>query len=438
MPPPLPDRYALEVRLGRDRDIEAWLATDTSLDRPVEIRVLGPDADDERRHRFLESVRGAAAVLHPHLASVYTAGEVPDGVYAISEWTGAISMEDRLHSGDTIPVAEFLPNAAGLADALAALHAEGIVHGAIDTGCLFHSVSHPAKLGGIGRAPVHYTASEDVRDLARALEEILTGRPPGAAPPSEVVDGLNPAIDRIMRAAQAGGMTARTLADELAAAPSPRPSLPESPLFSRRLLLAAATLVLAATGLIVSGRLLLADAGSPILVPASPTPAQTPVVPTATVPPVTTPDQSIPDARPVGVADVVSVDPFGGDEENDERLANLLDEDPDTVWRTERYRDPLPALKPGVGVAFRVEATPKLVHVAGVTDGVSYRLAWSADVDRDPETWEVVTTGTTTGRATSLQLPAREPGWWLLWLVDLPEGDDGEHVAEIAEVRFLG
>ena len=46
MPPPLPDRYRLEVRVGRDDDIEEWLATDTQLDRPVLVRILGPDGDE--------------------------------------------------------------------------------------------------------------------------------------------------------------------------------------------------------------------------------------------------------------------------------------------------------------------------------------------------------------------------------------------------------
>ncbi|MGH8928932.1 MAG: serine/threonine protein kinase, partial [Acidimicrobiia bacterium] len=71
MPPPLPDRYRLEVRLGRDQDIEEWLATDLNLDRPVLIRMLGPDASPKRREEFLSTVRAAAAVIHPHLEPIY-------------------------------------------------------------------------------------------------------------------------------------------------------------------------------------------------------------------------------------------------------------------------------------------------------------------------------------------------------------------------------
>ena len=79
MPPPLPPRYRLEVRLGRDHDIEEWLATDLNLDRPVLIRILGPDAPDRRRQEFMSTVRAAAAVIHPHLEPVYAAEEVAGG-----------------------------------------------------------------------------------------------------------------------------------------------------------------------------------------------------------------------------------------------------------------------------------------------------------------------------------------------------------------------
>ncbi len=435
MPPPLPDRFRLEVRLGRDGDIEQWLATDSSLDRPVEIRVLGPDADETRRSAFLTSVRGAAAVSHPHFTWVYTAGEVPGGVYAVSEWTGGISIADRLRSGETIPVEDFLPNAAGLADALATLHAEGIVHGAIDTGCVFHAVAHAAKLGGVGRSPVTHTAVDDVRALASALEEGLTGRAPGGPAPSEVVDGLSPVVDDILQRARMGALTARQLADECTAAPTPTPPPAESPRFARRLLLAAITLVVAASSLVFLGRLLLADSGAPILVPESQAGGETLVLPSSTVIVVAASSTSTP-VEPVAIAASRSIDPFGESEENDERLPNLSDGDVETVWRTERYLDPFPALKPGVGVSLEVDAPASTIQVAGLTRGVNFLLGWSQNAPADPADWEIVGRVNAVGGGITVQLPSRDAGWWTIWITNLPEAADGGHLAEIAEVRF--
>lgn len=436
MPPPLPERYKLEVRLGRDGDIEEWLATDSSLDRPVLIRFLGPDAGERRQAQFLRSVRGAAAVNHPHLSSVFNAGETPGGVYAVSEWTGAISLSDRLAAGDTMGVHEFLPNAAGLAEGLATLHSVGVVHGAINTGCIHHSVDHPAKLGGIGRANLNRTTSDDVRSLASALEESLTGQPSGGASPSEIVDGLSPDVDHALRRARQGLTTAKQLADELAAAPSPiRPTV-QPPGFSRRLLLGAAGLVVLATVLVFVTRLMMVGAGSPVLVPpgelpSSPTPV--PATTLATPDPVTTTQAEL-----VDVTSVRSVDPFGGNEENDDALGNAIDGDPETVWRTEQYRDPIQVLKPGVGVTFEVTGSVGHVEVVGLGSDTTYELGWSQEPGAEPGDWERLIDGRTLGDRLSLQVPRRQGGWWLLWFTELPEQATDAHFVEIGEVRFLG
>ena len=154
MPASIPDRYSLEVRLGRDGDIEEWLATDTSLDRPVLIRSLGPESSEQRRKEFVEAVSGAAKVTHAHLARVFTVATVDGGAYAVSEWTGGATLHDRVTASQPIDLPEFLPNAAGLAGALAALHANGVVHGHIDPSAVSYSAAHPAKLGAFGRPPL--------------------------------------------------------------------------------------------------------------------------------------------------------------------------------------------------------------------------------------------------------------------------------------------
>ncbi|NIR41478.1 MAG: hypothetical protein GWN07_11990, partial [Actinobacteria bacterium] len=59
-----------------------------------------------------------------------------------------------------------------------------------------------------------------------------------------------------------------------------------------------------------------------------------------------------PDDDPGGieVQAVSSLDPYGDGAENDELVPLLVDGDPETAWRTERYPDGLAAVKQGVGV----------------------------------------------------------------------------------------
>lgn len=396
MPTPVSDRFRLEVRLGRDGDIEEWLATDTELDRPVLIRQLGPESSPERRRAFVEAVQKASTVSHLHLASIYMVEEVEGGAYSVSEWTGGATLQARLEAGDTIEADEFLPNAAGLASALAALHEAGVVHGGIDLGAITYTVAHPAKLGSFGRIARGATIHGDVRSLAEVLEQSLTGAAPGTSPPSELIDGLSSEVDRILREGRRGTMAARTLAEAFAGAPTPRRPQPESTRPSRRLLIAATT--------------------------------------TTSVPPTTT---TIRESANVEIGQVATFDPFGGGGENDDMVEALIDGDLGTSWRTETYLDPLPLLKPGVGIAVDVDGSPRDLELLGLSDGASLELRWAQGESEDLADYEVVGRLVSQPGTTAVRLPPRDGGRWLIWFTDLPPLN-GDFAASVAEIRFGG
>jgi serine/threonine protein kinase len=183
MPPRIPGRYRMNVRLGADGDIEEWLATDEQLERPVLIRFPGPDADPERVAQFLIPIRAAAATSHPHVQRVYAAGEVDHSAFAVAEWDGAVTVADRLKAGETLPIPEYLSNASGVAAGLAAFHANGGIHGAIDASAIHFSAAHPARLASFGRIPVTTTKAGDTAALAVVLRESVTGTNNRSVPP---------------------------------------------------------------------------------------------------------------------------------------------------------------------------------------------------------------------------------------------------------------
>lgn len=427
MPASIPDRYSLEVRLGRDGDIEEWLATDTSLDRPVLIRSVGPESSPERRRQFVESVSDAAKVSHTHLARVFTVSEVEGGAYAVSEWTGGATVADRVAADRPIDLPDFLPNAAGLAGALAALHGSGAVHGRIDPSAISYSGAHPAKLGAFGRASSN-DAPGDVRGLSAALETALTGSPPGGPPPSERVDGVTRSIDTILRSGQSGNLTAEDLEKALRAAPTPRPPQPESGPIPRRLLIAAISLVLAAIGLVAVGFFL--SGGTAPVVP-TPTTTATAETTITSLPPTTLAEGE------TAASDPGVLDPFGEGGENDQLVPQLLDGNPGTEWATETYLDPLPLLKPGVGVTVRMTGTPDRLELVGITPQTRFEVRWSRQLVEDPDAWERMAGATASPSSTSVELPSRTDGFWLIWLLDLPAQGDGTYRASIAELRFL-
>jgi hypothetical protein len=423
VPPPIPERYRLEVRLGRDHDIEEWLGTDLNLDRPVLIRILGPEADTKRRAEFLAVVRAAAAITHPHLEPIYAAEEVTAGAFSVSEWSGGLTLKSRLDGGQVLDPSEFLANAGGLASALAAVHEAGLVHGAIDSGSIMYTVSRPARLGGFGRPRRYLVAPTlDVSDLASVLEQSLTGMPPGGPPPSEVVDGLPGAVDHALRDALEGTYDARRLATALDSIPMPAAPRPEAP-SSRRGPLLAFALVLLAIALIVIGRLL-AGESVPVIGQSTTTSTES-----------TAASTSVPATEPVALG-ALTFDPFGEGGENDGLVELVLDGDLATSWRTELYRDPMELIKPGVGLTVSVRGTPSRVEIAGLAAGADLTIMWSPGRPETPEEWEPLAAGRSTDLEVRLQLPPRTDGNWLIWFTRLPEQTDGNYWAGVSEIRF--
>jgi len=430
--PQLPDRYQTQVRLGRDGDIDEWLATDTALDRPVLVRVLNADATPQRVAEFIASTRAAATVEHVHIVGVYEVAKSPaGGAHAAIEWNGGVSIADRLAAGETLPVSEFLPNAAGLAEGLAALHAAGVTHGAIDAGAIVFSAAHPAKLSSFGRKRRSHHAQNDTAALAQALRLAVTGSASPAIRPSHLVEGLPSTVDDAIRRAESGELDAASLGTALRSIPSTLPPARREG-WSWRWLIPAGMLLVSAIVLAGVGLAIDVDPDSPFLFPATPPVARVAIT-TTTVPATTT----LPEPSPGVLAVVPAVyDPFGDQSEHERDLPKLVDGDLNTSWQTETYFDPLSQIgKPGVGMTFRVSGAPGSVELRGSTQ-TGYSVLWAETIPPDFGDWETIGSGTILDAPSNLQLPDRDGGVWLLWLTDLPEHAADEFFSEIFEVVF--
>ncbi len=431
--PKLPDRYQTQVRLGRDGDIEEWLATDTALDRPVLIRALDPTASSNRQFAFAAAVRAAAAVGHIHLARVYEV-DTNGSAFAVLEWNGGVSIADRLRAGDTIPVNEFLPNAAGLAEGLAALHHSGVVHGAIDPGAIHFSAAHPAKLSAYGRAHPPINPDEDTSALATALRQALTGSSARDLRPSQVVEGLPRSVDDALDGAESGRMSAAQLAVALRSTPF-RPEAKPDGGWSWGWVVPAAALVFAALVIAAVGLAIDVDPDSPFLFPATPQNVRTTTVDNSGAPSDTVPPPAPAQSESIAAA-ATSFDPFGDNgSERESDIPLLTDGDLGTAWRTERYFSPLPAVKPGVGVVFSPVSNVATMTVTG-SPGTAFVVGWAATAPTDNADWETLTEDTLVGGNAEIPLPPRDGGVWVLWLTSLPEQESGVFFGEIAEVTF--
>ena len=129
-------------------------------------------------------------------------------------------------------------------------------------------------------------------------------------------------------------------------------------------------------------------------------------------------------------------DPLGDQSERERDLPNLVDGDAATTWRTERYFDPLPRIKAGVGVTFRVSGAPGAFELRASPE-TGYSLLWAETIPPDVEGWEPIGSGTVFDAPSTLQLPDRDGGVWLLWFTDLPEQAVDEFFTVVSEVTFL-
>jgi hypothetical protein len=91
-----------------------------------------------------------------------------------------------------------------------------------------------------------------------------------------------------------------------------------------------------------------------------------------------------------------------------------------------------------VGFRVEIEGEPSRVELFGLSPGTDFELFWSSNGDAALADWERIAGAQALPGTTSVDLPGRMDGYWLVWLVALPQQSDGTFSSSIAEVRFVG
>jgi eukaryotic-like serine/threonine-protein kinase len=121
--------YEIVSALGAGGMGEVYRARDSKLNRDVALKIL-PEAvaiDSERIARFRREAQLLASLNHPHIAAIY-GFEDSGSIHAlVLELVEGPTLADRIAQGP-LPLAEALPIAKQIADALEAAHEQGIIH----------------------------------------------------------------------------------------------------------------------------------------------------------------------------------------------------------------------------------------------------------------------------------------------------------------------
>src|ERR1700722_10499868 len=144
---------------------EIYKATDTRLARQVAIKTCRQEFGE----RFQREARAIASLSHPHICCVYDVG--PN--YLVMELLEGETLAEKLKHGQ-LPVELTLRYGGGIADALSAAHAKGVVHRDIKPGNVMLTKAG-VKVLDFGLAKLSY-------DVTLTRSNVVMGTPAYMAP----------------------------------------------------------------------------------------------------------------------------------------------------------------------------------------------------------------------------------------------------------------
>ncbi|MDQ3519737.1 MAG: protein kinase [Gemmatimonadota bacterium] len=121
--------YRVERELGGGGMSRVFVALDTTLDRPVVVKVLPPElAAEVSEERFRREIQLAAQLQHPHIVPLLTAGHADGFLFYTMPLVSGESLREKLDRDGALPVDECVRLLCEIADALKYAHSRGIVH----------------------------------------------------------------------------------------------------------------------------------------------------------------------------------------------------------------------------------------------------------------------------------------------------------------------
>jgi len=124
-------RYRIEGVLGEGAMSVVYAGFDPDIQRQVAIKCLHREVetDPSYRRRFVAEARAAGHLTHPHILTIFDAGESEDGhAYIAMERLSGETLASRVAREGFPPITVILELAEKIAAALEYAHAKGVVH----------------------------------------------------------------------------------------------------------------------------------------------------------------------------------------------------------------------------------------------------------------------------------------------------------------------
>jgi serine/threonine-protein kinase len=127
-------RYNVESELGRGAMGVVYLGRDPKIGREVAIKTLALSAEfegqelDDAKQRFFREAESAGRLNHPHIVTIYDAGEEHDLAYIAMEFLKGQELTRYTKPDTLLPVVTVLKILLSAADALGYAHRHNVIH----------------------------------------------------------------------------------------------------------------------------------------------------------------------------------------------------------------------------------------------------------------------------------------------------------------------
>jgi serine/threonine protein kinase len=240
------DRYRLIEQLGRGGMGRVYRAHDELLDRPVAVKLIYDDAvrDREIQHACAVEARAAARLNHPGIVRVLDSGFDDGHCYVVMSLADGRTLAEIVREAGRLSVDRALDVAIQVADALAAAHAEGVIHCDVKPGNLLVDATGRVRLVDFGIARVASSTTGLTGELLQGSAQYVAPEQIEGAPVDARTDlyGLGTVLYEMLAGQTpfGGGSIASVLARRLVNdPPSLRDTNPDVPVHLERLILRA-------------------------------------------------------------------------------------------------------------------------------------------------------------------------------------------------------
>ena len=171
-------RYEVQGPLAAGGMGKVYVARDVKLKRPVALKLLPANiaADPSLLGRFRREAQAVLALNHPHVVTVYDAGEADGLLYLAMQFVAGTDLRRLLEMEGPLEPSRALNVLAQVAGALDAAHAHGLVHRDVKPANVLVDVDR-AYLGDFGLTK-RFDATGGMTGVGQIIEDRHEGQTP--------------------------------------------------------------------------------------------------------------------------------------------------------------------------------------------------------------------------------------------------------------------